>query len=406
MIIEGLKLFPKQEEIITKILKSKSKFCLLNASRQASKTTILEQLSMYYLFNDPGCVVLWVSPQFSVGKKSYQNILDNIIVSGVVKKQSVTEQYLDFINGSKIIFKSDASADAIRGISSTYVFCDEFSYFNPDNFNSIIRPTGAVTGKKFVISSTPRGKNHFYELCLLGQSDNPNYSYYFMHYSDNPYYSTEEIADARATLPTAIFETEYEAKFLDSSFSVFQDIDNHAVIDKWSEPVRGERYYAGLDLAKQIDWSVLSICNSKGEVVYIYRDNIRNWNSMIARFIEILKKYNATCLIEVNNIGDVVLDTIKASYRHIQPYITSAASKEILIENLIYAFNSGQLKIPTEKLFKPLYDELGVFGFEYSKRSRSISYSAPKGFGDDCVLSLGLMSYCRKTSKSGKYMFR
>ncbi len=52
MVINGIKLFPRQQEIITDILSSKKRFIAIVASRQFSKSTILENLMMYRALNN------------------------------------------------------------------------------------------------------------------------------------------------------------------------------------------------------------------------------------------------------------------------------------------------------------------------------------------------------------------
>jgi hypothetical protein len=51
-----------------------------------------------------------------------------------------------------------------------------------------------------------------------------------------------------------------------------------------------------------------------------------------------------------------------------------------------------------------LYNELSVFTYEYSPKTRNVKYSAPNGHHDDCVMSLAIAYEAkRKHSKYGNY---
>ena len=69
-------------------------------------------------------------------------------------------------------------------------------------------------------------------------------------------------------------------------------------------------------------------------------------------------------------------------------------------------FNEGSIQIPSKKLFNPLYQELETFTYDYNPKTRSIKYGHPTGLHDDCVISLALANYCKKTKhKKGKYTY-
>jgi hypothetical protein len=108
----------------------------------------------------------------------------------------------------------------------------------------------------------------------------------------------------------------------------------------------------------------------------------------------------------VNSIGDVIYEEIKNRYRDIHPFTTTNKSKQELIEGLILDFNEGGIHIPSKNLFNPLYQELETFTYDYNPKTRSIKYGHPTGLHDDCVISLALANYSKKTKiKRGKYNY-
>jgi hypothetical protein len=112
-------------------------------------------------------------------------------------------------------------------------------------------------------------------------------------------------------------------------------------------------------------------------------------------------------MIEVNSIGDVIYEQIQKKYKDIHPFITTNQSKQTIIEDLIYQLNIGGLRLPTQTLFTPLYNELNTFTYSYSPQTRRVQYKAIDGAHDDTILSLAiaLNSLREKKTKGSYYIY-
>ena len=403
MVIHGIKLFPRQEAIFNYITTSVKRFVTLNASRQFSKSTILENVLMFRALNMKRMKCLYVTPTYSLSKIVMNKLYNNLLDSGAIKTYNKAENIITFSNGSEVYFRSSTNPDNIRGLSIHYLFIDEAAFQSDDTWN-VIRPTMNVIGKQCVMASTPRGKSgFFYQSCMIGQTRNANYHYEFGHYSDNPFYNRDEVEDARKTLPEAVFNQEYEAQFLDDGGSVFSNIRNCQKIYCFKGNLNEGPYSIGIDLGRQSDFTVVTVLNNRNEVVDIYRDNLKDWTLIINNIKNILKKYyGASILCETNGIGDVVFDLLKKEVHNIKPFITTNESKNSIIEELIHAFQTESISIPTGELFSVLQSELSTYSFTYSPKTRRIIYSAMNGFHDDCVISLAL-SLRAKTKKEVRW---
>jgi len=390
MTIKGIKLFPKQAEIALQILNSTKRYVALNASRQFSKSTILENILMSRALNS-NSKCLYVTPTYALSKIVMNKLYGNLQQSGVIKSFNKSDNIIAFINGSEIYFRSATNPDTIRGLSVNYVFIDEAA-FQPDEAWNIIRPTMNVIGKQCVMASTPRGKvGFFYQACMLGQSDNDNYQYLFGHYVDNPFYSQTEVEDAKQTLPDNIFKQEYNAEFLDDGGSVFKNVKQCQTIHSFKGNKQEGPYAIGIDLGRQNDFTVVTVLNSKAEVVEIYRDNKKDWSNIISSISDVIKKYpGANTFCETNGIGDVVFDLLRKTTPTIRPFLTTNETKNEIVEEMILAFQTEQLHIPTEKLFPALTQELNTYTFIYSPKTRRVVYNAMNGFNDDTIISLAL----------------
>jgi phage FluMu gp28-like protein len=402
MIIKGPDLHAGQLKVVD-LIKSKKKYIIVCAGRQNGKSFLAQSVMLNWAINTPGSTILCAAPTYSQVKRPLEEIADGLQGSGIIKSVNRSGFEIRFINGSKIIFRSVERPDNLRGLTIDYAVLDEFAYMPDSVWNKVIKPTLLVKGKQVLFISTPRGRNGFYDLFQLGQNpDNPLYASIKMSYEENPFVDMKEIEEAKKTLPEHIFAAEYLAEFTDSGQTVFTNIEA-CEFNEWPR-VEGQ-VYAGLDLGRANDWTVLTIMDHSGKVLEIYRDNKQDWSYMINRVLEIVKKWKARLMVEVNGLGDVVFEQLKKQYQNTLPFVTSSKSKQDIIEALIVDFNTQAIQIPSRALFAPLQFELEIFTYTYSPRARSIQYTAPPGQHDDTVMSLAIANECRrKQSNYGNYV--
>lgn len=256
---------------------------------------------------------------------------------------------------------------------------------------------------KVLFISTPKGKNWFYNLFQLGVSeDNDQYAAYTGSSYDTPYIDRQEIEDAKKTLPENVFQQEYLAKFIDAGGEVFSNLDKN-LFTQWPRP--NGKVYCGVDLGKQEDYTVATFMDSTGQIVDIYRANAQEWTTMTQEIIKRAQKWQATLMVEVNSIGDVIFEQIKRQWSDTHPFTTSSKSKQEIVEGLILDMNETIIRIPSRELFPYLWDELTVFTYEYNPKTRSLRYGHPNGLHDDTVMSLAIANYNRKQNKHyGQYV--
>lgn len=400
MKIKGLKLHEGQKRIVKEILNSDAKYHCINTSRQFGKTVLLSQLLLYYSINNKKKVIWYTAPTHAVAKRMYKFIYKAIKNTNVLTYHNKTDMELELYNNSIIKFTGVDKYDNLRGGSVDYFFCDEFAFYRDEAWNEVLKQMIATKnkGKAFFVS-TPNGKlNNFYRFSKLAQSDeNKRYQYHYAKYSENPYYDQYEVIDAKKTLPEFIFRQEYEAEFIDLSSELFQNLDDVV----YSKPIKGEGpFYAGLDLGRQDDYTVLTIIDKNNKVIEWYRDNGKSWELMVNNVINILKKYNAPVLVEVNSIGDVIFEMIKKKWNKTYPFQTTGESKNPLIENMLIHFQNKDLLIPDKNNYKTLHDEISTYIVEYTASKRNFRYTHSVGFHDDTIDSLALSLYCKKNKQN------
>jgi phage FluMu gp28-like protein len=163
---------------------------------------------------------------------------------------------IEFDTKSSIQFYSADAYDSIRGETFDALICDEFAFFRPEAWNEVLKATVLVRGKKVLILSTPKGKNQFYNLFNLAEH-NSNYISFRGSSYDNPFIDPEEIREAERNLPDHVFKQEYLAEFLDNGSSVFRNIQECV-----KTSVNTSSLYAGIDLGRSDDYTVLTIVDS------------------------------------------------------------------------------------------------------------------------------------------------
>jgi hypothetical protein len=406
--VQGFNPTKKQQEIINACTDETTKYVVGCFGRQAGKSFTAQNLLLKWALEDNGSVGMWVSPVYSQSKKVFQELTDTIAGTGLTKSVNKSELTIIFINGSVIYFRSGEREDTLRGYTLNYLIVDEAAYIKNDVWNTVLRPTVLVKGKKVLFISTPKGRNWFYDVAMRGSSDEyPTYKTFYATSFDTPFITAEELEEAKLSLPESIYKQEILAEFIDDGGEVFSSVNTCSVLTSYPPFVNGEKYYAGLDFGRQNDYTVLTILNSKGEVVDFYRERQKSWDVIISEVVQKLRMWKPMTYAEVNSIGDVLFETIRKQYAGVQPFVTNSDTKQNMIEDLIMGMNESKLLLPTKELNEHLYRELSSFSYEYSPRTRRVKYGALNGFHDDTVISLALaFQTYKKKATYGTYVIR
>ncbi len=386
----------KNQRIIhDSINKDHYKYYVINIGRQFGKSLLATNQLLYWLLSNK-CEAAWVSPVYNQANKVYEQIVTAFANTQIITKKDSQKLKIVFCNGSMLQFFSAERYDNIRGFTFDYLVCDEFAFMDEQAWTEVLRATVLVKGKKVLLISTPKGKNHFYKMHQL-DGINDQYKSFTMTSYDNPMINPSEIDDAKYTLPEMIFRQEYLAEFVDGSAMLF----NNRIM-KNSEPVG--RIYGGIDLGRADDYSVLSLFNEKGEQVFIERWRQTDWSNIVKSISDKLKQYNVySTYVEVNSIGDVVFELLQkecSNFTRIDPFVTTNNSKKEIVESLIVANQNKEITFANVDW---LDKELEMFTYDYNPKSRVIKYSAPSGFYDDGVMATCLSFYSYQQNKTGRY---
>jgi len=394
--IKGYKPHRNQRLIHDSIQKDSAKYYVCNIGRQWGKTLFATNQLLFWAINYPGTQIGWVSPVYSQSKKVFDEL----------ERATARSRMFEFnrselsIKGSKstIRFFSGERPDNIRGNTFDFLVIDEMAFTRPELWTEVLQATILVKGKKVIFISTPKGKNHFYNLSLQHNYDD-RYKYFHFGSYDNPMIDPNEIDAIRRSLPDHVFRQEYLAEFLDNSSGLFKDIRKN--IYQGTSNSSG-RLFGGLDIGRADDYTVLTILDQNQNMIYLERWRHDEWSNIIDKVSEQIIKHKALTYVEVNNQGDVFFEMLRNKCKNlIEPFVTTTKTKPIMIEDLAVQFEQSKIKLLDHNW---LIDELESFTYIYDSKTRRVKYSAPNGIHDDGVISLALCVQAIKHLKQkGKY---
>jgi len=189
-----------------------------------------------------------------------------------------------------------------------------------------------------------------------------------------------------------VFREQYQAEFLEGSGAVFRNIHECAT-GSFADPVPGQAYYGGLDLAKIEDFTALVIVNRACEVLYLDRFNRIDWSQQVDRVKVATDKFkHCQVWVDSTGAGEPIFENLRRAGINAQSYGFTTRTKGALIDQLALLFEQRRIVLPKAQLAPVLIDELEAYEFSISE-SGNVRMSAPPGSHDDTVISLGLATW-------------
>lgn len=365
--------------------KSENLWTIVCAGRQSGKSKLAKYQTVKWAYENDNALIWYVTPSEGQSRKVYLEMIEILMPMGVITKKLCSKGniMIELNNKAKIEFKSAAAEDTLRGSSIAFLVLDECAFIKRETIEVILLPSMNVTGKKILVCSTPQGKNYFYELWMRGKNGNPDYKSFKFTSLDNPIANKKTIADAKLTLPEEMFNQEYMAEWTDGA-AVFKHISELAVLEPISKPLQNTSYYIGIDIGLINDYTVISVLNDKGQMVWIDRFRGIETPDVIKRIEAANSLFKPKKIsIEANNQGLPIIQSLSIQ---VDSFQTTEDSKSEIINQLMAAFSSREIQILNNEDLKT---ELTAFIFEYSKSGR-VKFHAANGFHDDMVMSLAI----------------
>lgn len=331
----------------------RERFVICKMPRQVGKTTIVVGIILHTaLFNENYRIAILANKE----KQSHE-ILSRIQLAyeHLPKwlQQGVKEWNkgsIELENGS-IIQAEATGSSAIRGTSQNLVYLDEFA-FVPNNiqesfFSSVYPTISSGETTKVLITSTPNGLNLFYKLWVDSENARNSYKRIDVHWSDVPGRDEAWKEETIRNTSKEQFRQEFECEFIGSSNTLIspevlrrlvyrEPINENEFFRLFQEPRQTGLYIIMVDVSRGLggDYSafiVYDISDAPYKVVATYRNN----NISPLLFPEVIynaavKYNNAYVLVEINDIGQQVVDLLHEDLEYENIVYTSKHSKGTL----------------------------------------------------------------------------
>jgi phage terminase large subunit-like protein len=380
--------FPKLHTSQRMVADSQARYRVLAAGRRWGKSRLGSALCVKEgLF---GGRAWWIAPSYKVAAVGWRMIrrLGGEIPGVHVRR---VDRMIEFPGGGEVQVRSADDPDSLRGEGLNLAVMDEFAFMKPEAWE-ILRPALSDRQGDAVFISTPSGRNLFWRLYQRGLTNDGEWQSWRLPTSDNPYIPDHEIEAAKRSLPTATFEQEYEAAFLENEGAVFRNIQSCMDAETTTpEEHKGHHITAGVDWAKQADFTAISIgCAECGYELDIDRFNQIDYHVQWQMVKAMFDKWGVTNgVIEVNSIGEPAYESLVRSGLPVSRYETTFQSKRPLIENLVLIFQDESFQFIDNSIWT---GELEAYEQTVDQLGRS-KYSAPQGMHDDTVIARALMAH-------------
>ena len=368
----------------------------------------------------PHSQVLWVAPTYKICKSPIDDVwfgIDEETGERFVPEWNERRDFrfwdyksvdkeIHMFNGSKMFIRSAENPDSIVSKGYSLIVIDEAALISKDVFEKQILPTARRKDCKILLISTPRGKNWFHKLFLKGKD--PSEKNYYS--SKQPWWKRPNypklLIQLMKDIPDHLRKQEFEAEFIDNSGGTFTNlskiftgpsIEFASQQQEWRHPdlqkiitEHKTEMTVAVDLAKIVDYTVITAFqNETREMVFYKRMNKQDYKVVLDCIHETASELNnADIIFDATGVGSGIADFLSKDF-NVHPFVFTNQSKNDLINRLIIACEYTKIGMPNIMTAR---HEFEIFQFNLT-RTGKMTYSAPEGSHDDCVMSIALANW-------------
>jgi len=436
----NFKLYDCQKEKVNVILNNR-KVILMEGRQQGKTITSAACILWYTLFQENKTVAILANKSSAAREvlSRYELMYEMLPMWMQQGVKTFNKGDIELENGSKV-FTAATSASGIRGKSVNWLYIDEAAII-PNNvaeefFTSVYPTISSGQTTKILLTSTPLGYNHFWKFWNEAEQGLNGFVPLFIPYNKIPGRDAKWAEEQKAMLGELKFNQEVLCKFLGSSntlinpdtisqMSTKQFVYSKDGLDVLEAPIRatkkdtgeleGENHVYTLvaDTSRGVEgdysaFTVIDITRYPYKVVAKYRSNKISPLMFPNIIYKVAKDYNnAYCLVEINDNGQQVADSLYMDLEYENVFFVGNNSKSG--QYLSGGFTQGAtLGIRTTKQVK----RLGCTSFKSLVEGTKLlihdpeiieeistfievrgTHKADEGYHDDLVMCLVLFSW-------------
>lgn len=332
---------------------------------------------------------LWIASVYPQAKIAFDRMCRWLTEADPAKlswKENKSELCIQFANGSRWFFKGSDNPDSIYGADYYSVVVDEASRCREEAWHAVRSTTTATRGPIRIIGNVKGRANWAYSLGLKAKQGEQGLAYHVRTAMDaiadgvtNP----EEVEDAKRVLPEHVFKELYLCEPSEDGANPFGLSHIRACIRPLSEkpPV-----CFGADLGNAQDYTVIVGLDEDGATCRFERWHKLGWELTTEKLAKIIGELPA--MVDEAGVGSPVVDRLKRACPNLEGFQTGSKQR-MLIEGLCMSIQQRTVFFPANSRECPIQGELEAYECDYTSTGR-VSYGAPEGLHDDCVVGLAL----------------
>lgn len=358
----------------------------------------------------------------------FQTIQSNPLMEEMIKRPGTTRTTIRLkrpLGGSLVALP--CSPNKLRGFHPDWVFCDEASIIPSEMITSEIMPMLTRQGSHFVMSGTPKSFDHIFRRVFL---DSERYSVHHYPASTSPLVDEKLLREWKLDMPEEEWMREVEAKWTEAANVYFPmdlviscidselgdpDSANRFFDDlETIDPRQGRRrkFYAGLDLGKQADHSVLAVVEKVDDarrLVYKHQFPLGTpYPGVIGHVAKANQAFNfSEVYVDKTGVGDAVVDELQnIDMYNVEGLFLTDIWKEEIFGHLKLLMEQRRLRILGDDA--QLISQVSEQRYEYLKPKTAqervhLKFSHPRGRHDDQLVALALACYASKEPERGVF---
>ena len=394
-----------------------NRFNIVLACRQSGKSISSVIYILWYALFNPEKNIAILANKGAVAREMLARItlaLENLPFFLQAGCKALNKGSIEFSNNSRIL-ASATTGSSIRGLSINLLFLDEFAFI--ENANQFYTSTYPVvsSGKdtQVIITSTANGVgNLFYRLWEGAMQKANEFTPIRIDWWDVPGRDEKWKEQTIANTSELQFEQEFGNNFIGTSntlissnvllgLTAYPPIKIDGSVRYYKAPAEDHSYVIMVDVSRgrgqdYSTFNVVDITDGQFEQVAMFRDNLISPMIFPDIIIKVAKMYNeALLLIESNDAGQVVCNTVYYEYEYENTFVESSIKKGgvgVTMTKRVKRIGCSNLKDLVELSKIKIVDadtiqELSTF------EVRGSSYEASPGNHDDLVMNLVMFAW-------------
>ena len=411
-----------------KLLRDLSPRQVAVCGRGWGKSLVFSRKNLWLLFTKPNIESLIISSTQRQSMIMFDYCISTInanpLLREMLQRPGSTRTIIKLkppLNGKLIALP--CSPNKLRGYHPDWIFLDEASIVPSEMITSEIMPMLTKPNVVLIMSGTPMAFDHVFRKAFL---DTQRYSIHHYSSDSSPLVSKPQLLEWREMMTKEEWQREVEALWVETTQTFFPmdliatcidpELDNPASTNQYIEelerikPMQQVRrhYFAGLDLGKQVDHSVLSVVELKDKkIVRLVHKRQFPLGTPYPEVIAYIAKAHQTfdfvgMYVDKTGVGDAVVDELEnIDIPDVKGVFFTDVEKENMLNYLKLLMEKKQLQIRGED--KQLIAQINEQQYEYLKPNTAqerihLRFRHPRGRHDDQLYALALACYASKES--------